>query len=355
MNRQRPTTEPAGRRFARRAVTIPLCVFLCVISLVVAPLLMPLALAVDGIRPRGFVALRCVLFFPVYLLCEVCGLLAAFALWLAGMVPGVDAARVIGWHHALQRLWAGALFRAGAQIFSWRVELALDRTPLRGPCLVFVRHSSIADTVIPAAILAPQLELRLRTVLKRELLRNPCLDVVGNRLPNYFAQRGSADPAKEVAGVVSLLDGIGPGEGVLIYPEGTRFTPEKKARLLDRLRAAGDRSALERAEAFRFVLPPRSGGPLALLERAPTADVLFVAHSGFEEASTFRDFLDGGLVGRTIRVETWSVRAQERPADREGLVRWLDEQWKRMDRWVEARGVAGDGHPQRTPRLPLPA
>jgi 1-acyl-sn-glycerol-3-phosphate acyltransferase len=310
---------------------------LSVVALTVAPLLLPLALILDLARPRRFTAMRCVLFFPVYLLCEMLGLLVAFVLWIVSAFPGVSAAWILGAHYRLQTTWARALLLAGARIFSWRFDLRIADVSSAAPLLVFVRHASVADTVIPAAILSDRLGLRLRYVLKRELLWDPCLDVVGHRIPNYFANRGSDEPAREIAGVLSLLDGIRPGEGVLIYPEGTRFTASKRARVLERLRSGRDAEALSRAEAFTRVLPPRPGGPIALLEHAPTADALFVAHSGFDAASTFWDFLNGGLVGRTIRVETWRVPASDRPRDRDGLVRWLHAEWLRMDRWVTAQ------------------
>jgi len=36
-------------------------------------------------------------------------------------------------------------------------------------------------------------------VLKRELLADPCLDIVGNRLPNHFLDRHATDSGPELA------------------------------------------------------------------------------------------------------------------------------------------------------------
>ena len=60
----------------------------------------------------------------------------------------------------------------------------------------------MGDTVLPVVFFALPTGVRLRYVLKRELLFDPCLDIVGQRLPNYFARRGAGATEQEVAGVV---------------------------------------------------------------------------------------------------------------------------------------------------------
>ena len=59
--------------------------------------------------------------------------------------------------------------------------------------------------------------VRLRYVLKKELLFDPCLDIVGNRLPNYFVDRGGQDSERARRGVAELVRDLGPDEGALIY------------------------------------------------------------------------------------------------------------------------------------------
>jgi len=341
--------EATATRLGRRLLTIPLYLLMAVALLGALPLVLPLAVLGDLVLRRRFALARCLLFFVVYLVCEGVGIAAAGALWLVALVRGdAGSAADLARHYALQRRWAKALLAAGAHLFGFRLELRLEDGPGTAPVIVFMRHASVADTVLPAAILSDRFGLRLRYVLKRELLLDPCLDLVGNRLPNCFVRRGSGEAAREVAAVVALLDGLGPRDGVLIYPEGTRFTPEKRARLLARLEASGDVAALERARAFSRVLPPRPGGPLALLDANPGADVLFVAHAGFEAASTFWELLGGALVGRTVRVETWRVPFADLPRDAAGRQAWLQAQWLRMDAWVAA-------HAPRTVRATRPA
>jgi 1-acyl-sn-glycerol-3-phosphate acyltransferase len=182
--------------------------------------------------------------------------------------------------------------------------------------------------------------MRLRYVLKRELLVDPCLDLAGHWLPNRFVARDGADTAREVEAVRALKCGIGKDEGVLLYPEGTRFTVEKRRRVLERLAGA----ARERAERLQHVLPLRPGGALALLEAPPACDVLFIGHHGLEGFAHVADIMRGALVGRTVTLRFWRVPASSIPAGAEARRAWLEEEWQRMDDWLSAEEVreAGD-------------
>ena len=70
-------------------------------------------------------------------------------------------------------------------------------------------------------------------------------------------------------------------QGVLLYPEGTRFTKRKQEIALKRL-AKTHPDLAEIAATFKHCLPPKPGGALGLLDTAPNADVLIVAHRGLE-------------------------------------------------------------------------
>jgi 1-acyl-sn-glycerol-3-phosphate acyltransferase len=174
-------------------------------------------------------------------------------------------------------------------------------------------------------------KIRLRYVLKRELLWDPALDVAGNVLPNCFLDRRSTDAAAEVERVRALGVGLGERDGVLIYPEGTRFTPEKRERALEVLRRRFPH-LVERAEALRGVLAPRQAGVLALLEAG--TDVVVCAHVGLDGLSHVKRVWRGGLVGVTVRVAFWRIPAGEIPAGEEARIDWLFAQWRRVDDWV---------------------
>ena len=305
--------------------------------LAVLPLLLPIAIGLDLLgRRRGSIT-RLVGMGIAWSACECLGILASLALWVAsaGQTSSEASQR---WHFRLQVLWARALLASAVRLFDLRVTVDHESAPTPGPLLVLVRHVSMLDTLLPAVFLSGEHGLRLRYALKRELLVDPCLDVVGQRMPNVFLARGTGRGAEEAATLAGIARGLAPDEGVLLYPEGTRFSPERRARALERV-AASRPERLERLSQLTHVLPPRSAGLLALFEAAPEADALFVAHHGLEGIRSPADVISGGLVGRRIEVATWRVAASERPTSAEERLAWIDAQWARVDAWLAERST----------------
>jgi 1-acyl-sn-glycerol-3-phosphate acyltransferase len=196
----------------------------------------------------------------------------------------------------------------------------------------------VADTVLAAVFVANPRRLLLRYVLKRELLWDPCLDIVGRRLPNAFVRRRGPGLDTEVAAVAGLARGLDSRSGVLIYPEGKRFTGERREAAVAALAAKGDGALARIATGFRNVLPPKLRGPLALLEAAKGVDVVLLEHTGFEGAATFPEFWRGALVGRTLHVRLRRFPASTIPS--EGRDRWLFERWAEMDEWISGAKAA---------------
>ena len=162
------------------------------------------------------------------------------------------------WTWRFQQVWAGWLFAAVRGLFGLRLEVAGQALVTPGPVIVLVRHASIVDNLLPSVLVARRARVRLRYVLKRELLADPCLDLAGRRLPNYFVRRGTGE-AVERENVRRLAAGMGPEDGVLLYPEGTRFTPERRTAALDRI-AERDPERASRMADVQHLLPPRSAG-----------------------------------------------------------------------------------------------
>jgi 1-acyl-sn-glycerol-3-phosphate acyltransferase len=294
-------------------------------------------LLVDAVRRNGFSLLRSGALLLFYLGAEVVGLLAAACLWLARPFAGWDAARWRDLHFQLQSWWATTLFHGLVRCFDLRVEVEglRDARLGDGPYLMLIRHTSAGDTLLASALIGRPYGMRLRYVLKRELLRDPCLDVVGQRLPHYFVDRASEDPGREVARVQELARGLSRHDGVLIYPEGTRYTAARRTRVLERLAQEGDAKLLEYASALRHVLPPRPRGTLGLLDAAPGADVVVCAHAGFE--ITPGQLARGALWRRTIHVVFERVPRARIPAGRDARAQWLREVWRDVDAWVASR------------------
>lgn len=269
-----------------------------------------------------------------YLWCESIGIVTAAAIWLRYG----EEREFLDANYRLQCWWASALKRIGERCFRLQFELTGCDT-LSGPgVLMLPRHTSIADTLIPMVFYAIPERIRLRYVLKRELLLDPCLDIVGNRLPNYFVDRGGEDSVRAASGVAQLVSDMAPYEGLLLYPEGTRYSVAKVSAL--RQRWQGNSERLAQLERWRHVLPPRTGGILAALGTNPGRDLVFCAHTGFEGSSHFRTLINGAWSGARIRVHFWRIPFAMIPTDEAGRLSLLFEQWDRMDRWVSLHANA---------------
>lgn len=337
------STPKAGetlRRYARRAITIPFVVLSLVAVLAALPLLLPVAFVVDLPRAAGrrsFVTLRVVLFGVCFLVTEVLGLALLLGVWISSLGrPRLREART--W--PVQRWYTAMHYRALRSLFRLRFEVEGAETASPGPLLVLVRHASIIDSLVPAVFIANAHRMRLRYVLKRELLVDPCLDLAGHWLPNRFVARDGADTASEVEAVRELKSGLGPDEGVLLYPEGTRFTPAKRRRVLERL----DGAARERAARLQHLLPIRPGGALALLDAPPACDVLLIGHHGLEGFAHVADIMRGALVGSTVRLRFWRVPASSIPAGADARRAWLAEEWQRIDDWLSSEEASESRH-----------
>ncbi len=331
-----PASETVLARSARRLVTIPGYLFAWLALLAIAPVGLPFLLVVDrlGGEPRS--RARLLLFAIAFLTYELAGLTVAGLLWVAAQVaPRFRGARSVQAHERLQLWWATGLFRAASRILRLSLEVEGEKEIGRGPFLVLIRHASLADSLLPSVVLGAR-GVRLRYVLKRELLWDPCLDVVGQRLPNAFIRRGSGESAAELANIAALGRDLAPDEGVLIYPEGTRFTPAKRGRALERIASSGRPELLERAHALESVLPPRTAGVLSLLDAAAGADVLVLAHTGLEGLASVSDILRLGGSARRIRVRLWRVPRAAIPEASDARVRWLYDEWARVDAFVRA-------------------
>jgi 1-acyl-sn-glycerol-3-phosphate acyltransferase len=338
MNHPLPVDETVLERCGRRAVTIPAYLCLGALSVALLPLTVAVGLGTDAVRRTGHLAtVRCILGLTLYFSCEAVGVVASAVLWVAnGLWPGATADRELTWNLFLERAWARTLFTGACRIFRLRVEVSGQEAVCRGPLFLFSRHASTLDALLPAVFVSQPYTLRLGHVMKRELLWDPCLDIVGQRTRNAFVRRGSDARDKEIALLRQLATAVGERDGVLLFPEGTRFSPTKRARALAHLADTGQFARVERAKRLQYVLPPRRAGALALLETRPDVDVAFLAHVGFEGTASLTDMWRGRLIGRSIQLCFWRVPSTEVPQTAEGRVEWLDAQWAHVDAWVAA-------------------
>lgn len=312
----------------RRLVTIPTLCIAAVLLTVLIPIWLPLTLVIDALRMRfRFPFARLLAFAVCWAWLEVIGVLAAFGLWIIGRGRRSDA------HYRLQRWWASNLLASLGATCGIRIETADSGVFSPGPTVLFVRHASLADSLVSAYVVTTLARLRPHYVLKRELLADPCLDVVGQRIPNYFLDRGANDSAPELAAIERLAAGLGALDVGIIFPEGTRANPRKREAAIAKIELR-DAARAHRLRSLQHLLPPRPSGANAMMLGAPYADVVLAWHVGFEGLDTFGGVLRAlGRRFAPIRFVARRVPNAEVPKG-ESFATWLDEQWLRMDHEV---------------------
>ena len=260
---------------------------------------------------------------------ELGGILGAAWLFISGRRKNLPA------HFALQRSWAGALMTSLRYTVGLRIDVENPEVLRPGPVLVFSRHASLADSLVSAYAVGNIAKLNPRYVLKRELMADPCLDIVGHRLPNYFLDRNANNQSDELRGIAQLGADLGERDVAVIFPEGTRANPAKRSKILTSM---GERSP-ERASRLaniRHLLPPKPAGALALLDAAPGVDVVFAGHTGFDGLDTF-----GGILRRLEsgagNGRMWFVRVPRGDVPADGIIEWLDKKWLELDADVASR------------------
>lgn len=322
---------------ARRLVSIPTYFLVAFIMIVSSPIWLPGSWLLGQVYPRLRSAVNCLLFISLYLVCGSIGIVGTFYLWLRYGLRSSQRQRLLVTTRALQYWWADSLRKGAEKIFRLHfVEEGVEA--LNGPAAIMLpRHTSIGDTILPMAFYAIPKALEVSYVFKRELLIEPCLDIVGNRLPNVFLNRVAEDMGPELGALQDIAKAADKEKTALvIYMEGTRFSVQKRERVLQILREKGDAETLTQAERCSTVLPPRVAGVLAMIEAAPDKDLLFFAHTGFEGSADFASLFNGSWMNTTVRLRYWRVKAADIPSDEAGRRSLLKAQWEKMHEEVTA-------------------
>lgn len=320
-------SDPRGRvaKLRRRALSVPGLAVATAGSTLLMPLWLPLALVADAVRLRfRFPLARLMTFGVCWCWIESGGVARALALWLRGRSRDEAA------HYALMAWWSTSLIRAmrATTGLAPRIEGLAELTA--GNAIVLSRHASLGDSLLSGWAITQEAQLHPRYVLKKELLFDPCLDIVGLRVPNHFLDRGAADGDSELDALRSLAGGVGPGVVAVIFAEGTRANDRKRRRALEKI-AARDARRARRLRPLRHLLPPRPAGSIALLDGAPEADLVLVWHVGFDGLDTFGGMID--TLARPVPPVRFVARRVPRRdvPDGEAFVEWLDHEWLRLD------------------------
>ena len=314
--------------WVRRPIT-GLGVFsLAILLTVTLPFWALITMMVDAVRGRWrFPIPRLIAFATCWAWLETIGLVLALFLFFTKRGRSVSA------HYALQTWWCRSLIQALGFTVGLQITVEGAEQVGEGPFIALGRHASLADSIMCSWVIASHVGLRPRFVLKKELKMDPCLDILGHRLPNYFVDRESSDIAGELQGIEQMAAGLGVKDCAVIFPEGSRASAKKRVRALEKLRERSPQRA-EFLSSLKFLIPPKPAGANALLSAVPEANVLTMWHSGFDGLDTFSGILSHlGRAKAKVHVHVEEIPRAQIPSG-DAFVSWLDAKWVEMDNAV---------------------
>lgn len=327
----------------RRLVVIPAVVAATMVVVLASPFLAVATVTIDLLTgPRRMRASRLLAFGINYLLLECGALLLGLGLWLlTGFGFALRARWSMRLHAGVERWWVTSVMRSTQRWMAVEIRVEGLRSMEKGPIVVAAQHSSFFDAVLPAVLLAwADGAVVPRYTLKRELLLSPALDIFGNRLPNHFVDRTPVTRSAELEAFHALAGDLR-GDAIVVFPEGTFHNVERARRAIERIRRSDPERAL-RVAGLANVLPLRPGGISAVLDAAPTADVVMVGHHGFQQFGSIRSIVANVPFRHPVTVRVWRFDSADVPDDGDERLRFLDEKWLALDRWITDT-VACDG------------
>jgi 1-acyl-sn-glycerol-3-phosphate acyltransferase len=325
----------------RRPVTITTWLVLSVTYLLLSPLILAAAaLAAAAMRrPQPLLLAR---FAAAYFALELRALTACGILWLAsGFGVRIDSPPFQALHYRLLRLFVHTLAHRLCTLLHIDVAASAPADVERAlaseaPLLFLSRHAGPGDTLLLLDLLLQRYRRLPSVVFKDTLAIDPCIDLIGHRLPHAILNRSEREASE--ARIAEVAASLAPRGILVLFPEGGNFTVERRRRALRRLWRRGERRQAWRARRMTHVMPPRPGGTLAALAAQPGSDVVFSAHTGLGLAAFPRELWRHPPIGGTLTVHMWLDPAAERPPDPDAQVEWLYSWWQRIDDWVEGEG-----------------
>jgi 1-acyl-sn-glycerol-3-phosphate acyltransferase len=344
-------------RIVRRLVMVPLLLVVMLALLMVLPLLAVLAAIASPLLPGRWRAARLLWFGVVWVALESVALVALLALWVASGFGGrLRSEPYQERHYAIMCWFLATLYDVASRAFHLRIEIQEPeltpqeaRARLTRPVIVLSRHAGPGDSFLLVHDLLRRYRRRPRIVMKATLQFDPGVDVMANRVPNAFVKAARGADNLVIREIERLARDLGPTGALVIFPEGGNFTPRRRLRAIRLLEERRLHEEAAKARDLEYLLPPKPGGALAAIAAAPTADVIFVAHTGLDQLMTIGDIWRALPMEQVVKARWWRVPAAEVPSDRDAQVRWLYEWWERIDTWI------GENRPVPLPRDPSPA
>lgn len=302
----------------RRFVTVPLVSALMVCVLVSAPLLLAVtglaSLAARSSRPVRTVALA-----MAYAFIELRTLVKL-------AIGNLDCDRLMG--DVLTTAYAAVRRILDVEVVLDPSSTTPEDIPRHEPVIVLSRHCGPGDSLLVAWLLTIEYRLQVRIVLKAILRCEPVLDFAGELGCLCFLARGGR-ARHQIHDLAASLAGR---QALLLFPEGANFTLPRWRTAIAELRSTGRVRAASRALRQSYTLPPHTGGVIAAVTGAPSANVLVLTHNGFCPDGRARLWWQLPM-HRKLLVRTALFPAAELPQP-DQLSPWLERIWTQVDAWV---------------------
>lgn len=311
--------------FVRRFLLAPIAWAGSLALALAAPILLPVFLVADLVDRRAWRFTRLLGLGVTFCVLEFASLTAALGVW-AGSGWSRDRRRrryqtVLAW-------WLGKVTRAIRRCLNFTFDVRFPDTA-GAPLVVLSRHAGPGDALFLMSELANGQGREIRAIGRHKLVWDPFFDIVAGGAGFEFPRPGDPAILDRVRSAAAI-----PGRGAFIsFPEGGNFTTRRHGVAVSGLRESGHALA-DTAAGLRHLLLPRPGGVAAALAGAPTAAVVFVGHSGYDDIVGLADMWKAIPEGRRIRLEARVVPRPENWEDRETLRAWLLACWSDMDRWI---------------------
>jgi 1-acyl-sn-glycerol-3-phosphate acyltransferase len=290
----------------RRPITVTVWLVMSVVCLALSPLLLGLAALVSAVtgRRQALIFARLVV---TYFALEFSTLTACAMLWLAsggGLLIGTQRFQRL--HYRLLRWFVHGFARRCLALLDIRMpaeEPTSRALESDGPLLFFSRHAGPGDTILLIDRLLTRFDRRPSVVFKQSMTWDPCVDLIGHRLPH--AVLDTSEKEESEARIEEVAAGLDRRGVLVLFPEGGNFTPERRRRAIRKLWRIGRQKEAAKAERMSHVLPPRPTGALAALRGNPEADVIFAAHSGLGLAAFPSELWHEPPFGKTFNTRMW--------------------------------------------------
>lgn len=315
-------------------VAVPLVLIAAVGGTVLSPLLALAAVSFDlAAQRRKWPTVRLLALALPILWLELAAIAQAVGLWLF-FIGRLRSPASLRRHNRIEQWWVGSVVGVARHTIGLRFDVTGSTPASTLPVIAMGRHASHADAFLPAWVLGTRQRRNLRYVIAEGLTWAPAFNLFGSRLPNVFVNRDKSHAPADFSPITRLAATAGDHDAIVIFPEGQFFTPTRHERAIARIT---DPVQAARARRLRHLLPPRPGGTIALLDAAPDADVMVIAHAGLERFQTALDFWRNVPIPEPVVVDIRHIPAADVPRhDPDATVRWLTDVWQDMDDWIAA-------------------